>query len=107
MLLVWVEILVLLPTKLTDIAPSFCKQENKQSNLFPSFQHIQYRWLKSGNTAENKVTFTNGKETKKFKFVLIQKGESRDQDCDAKEDDGDFHLIKCFPAELFQVKLCF
>lgn len=78
MLLVRVEILVLLPTELTDIAPSFCKEENTQSNLFSSYQHIY--WLKSGNAAKKtnkkKKLLTYGKEMKKFKFGLFQKGKA-------------------------------
>lgn len=37
-LLVRVEILVLLPAELTNVAPSFCRQENTQSNLFCGHQ---------------------------------------------------------------------
>lgn len=37
-LLVRVEILVLLPAELTNVAPSFCRQENTQSNLVCSHQ---------------------------------------------------------------------
>lgn len=76
MLLVRVEILVLLPTKLTDIAPSFCRQENTQSKLF---------------------SFTYRKTKKKKNQVwLISKEDSRDQESDAREEDGNFHQM--FPS---------
>lgn len=81
MLLVRVEILVLLPTKLTDIAPSFCRQENTQSKLFS----FTYRKTKK----------------KKIKFGLFQKRTAETKR--VMQGKKMVIFIKCFPA----VKLCF
>lgn len=45
MLLVWVEVLVLLPTELANIAPSFCRQKHTFKPLYSSESSCHWQYL--------------------------------------------------------------
>lgn len=52
-LLVRVEIFVLLPAELTNVAPSFCRQENTRSNLFCTHQRRLMLVVKKENCVKS------------------------------------------------------